>query len=208
MGTGTERERAQGWRREKRTQGGNVDGSDGAGTGTGVETRGRTQGGDGDDSGDENEGTSGDGDGVGDGKGDEKGEGRGEGGVLWYPQHQEISRVEDQALPFRTRHHFCRQEVAPAGGQQLRTQDPVPARRCRTEGRTGHLRQEGGNGDGNREGAGTGGRTSTGMSTSVGMRAREPGSLRSGNIGGSKDARGGATSRVNQQPQPQDTTPQ
>ena len=50
--------------------------------------------------------------------------------------HQEISRVEDQGPPFRTRHHHhpCRQEVAPSGSQQLRAQDPSPVRRCGTEG--------------------------------------------------------------------------
>ena len=36
---------------------------------------------------------------------------------LWCPLHQEINRVEGWALPFRTRHHLCRQEVAPAGSQ-------------------------------------------------------------------------------------------
>ena len=41
---------------------------------------------------------------------------------------QERNRVEDHALPFLTRHHFCRQEVAPAGNQKLRAQDPAPAR--------------------------------------------------------------------------------
>ena len=49
---------------------------------------------------------------------------------------------------------FCRQEVAPAGSQQLRAQDLVPARRCGTEGRTGHQGREGGRDDGNRDGSG------------------------------------------------------
>ena len=58
--------------------------------------------------------------------------------------------------------------MAPAGSQQLLAQDPAPARRCGTGGRTGHRR------DGNKEtvimvmgtrtGAGTGAGTSTGMS--------------------------------------------
>ena len=66
--------------------------------------------------------------GTGDGEGSENGEGRGRGGELGYPPHQEISRVEDQAPQFLTRHHPRRQEVAPAGSQQLLAQDPAPAR--------------------------------------------------------------------------------
>ena len=88
-----------------------------------METRGLTQDGNGE-SGDGNEGSSGnrngDGietrDGIGDGKGDEIREGRGREGELWYP-HQERRRMEDQALPFLTRYHFCRQEVVPVGSQ-------------------------------------------------------------------------------------------
>ena len=63
-------------------------------------------------SGDGNEDGSGDGDWSGDvtGKGKrtrmEREEG---GGELRYPPHQEINKIEDQALPFRKRHHLCRQ---------------------------------------------------------------------------------------------------
>ena len=69
----------------------------------------------------------GDGDEFRDGKGDENAEGRGAGRELLYPRHQERSR-EDQALPFCTRHHLCRQEVAPVGSHQLWAQDLTPAR--------------------------------------------------------------------------------
>ena len=48
-------------------------------------------------------------------------------GELSYPLHQERSRVEDQALPFHTWHHLCREEAALAGSQQLREQDPIAA---------------------------------------------------------------------------------
>ena len=65
----------------------------------------------------------------------------------------------------------CRQ-LTPAGSQQLRAQDPAPARRCGTEGRTGHQGREGGNGDGTGTGAGTGMRASTGMDTRIGMGVR------------------------------------
>ena len=57
-------------------------------------------------------------------------------GDIWYPPHRERSRVEDQALPFRTRHDLCRQEVAPEGSQKIRAQGPAQARRCGTKGRT------------------------------------------------------------------------
>ena len=74
-------------------------------------------------------------------------------------------------------------------------------------------------------GAGTGTWARIGMGTRAGMGARtgagtgdgdrdegggerEPGNLQSGNRGGSEDARGGAMPTSNQQPQPQDPTPQ
>ena len=69
--------------------------------------------------------------------------------------HWERSRVEDQALAFRTQHYLCRHEVASSGSQQLRAQDPAPVRRCGTEVRTGHQGRERG-GDGNRDGGGNG----------------------------------------------------
>ena len=89
-----------------------------------------------------------------------------------YPPHRERSREEDQVLPFRTRHHLCQQDMAPTGNQQLRMQDPTPARRCSTEGRIGHQGREGGNRDGNRDGGGDGREYECmWMSTRVGMEA-------------------------------------
>ena len=49
-----------------------------------------------------------DGSGDGDGKVKANGEGIGGEGELWYPVHQERSRVEDQTLAFRTWHHLCK----------------------------------------------------------------------------------------------------
>ena len=73
-----------------------------------------------------------------------------------FPPHRQKSRVEDLALPIRTRHHLCREEVAPAGSQQLRAQDSAPAHRCGTERRTWHQGREGRKGDGNRDEGGDG----------------------------------------------------
>ena len=108
----------------ERTQDGNGDESKGGeepGTGTGVETRGRTQDGNTDETADGNGSSRGDGNGDGDGnedvngngigdgkKGNQTGEGSGRRGQLWYPPHREISRVEDQALSFRTRYPLRR----------------------------------------------------------------------------------------------------
>ena len=117
--------------------------------GTGVESRRRTQ--DGNGNGDEG-GSRG---GIGDGKGNRIGEGEGEGKELWYPSDHGRT-VEDQALQFLTRCYLCRQEVAPAGSQQLRAQGPAPVRRCCTKRRTGHQGREGGNGDGDRDRGGDG----------------------------------------------------
>ncbi|CAM9742643.1 unnamed protein product [Ascophyllum nodosum] len=64
------------------------------------------------------------------------------------------SRLEDRALPSRTWHHVCRQEMAPESSQQLRAQEAAPVRRCGIERRTRHQGREGGNGDGNRDGDG------------------------------------------------------
>ena len=63
-------------------------------------------------------------DGNRDGFGDEKGSGnvkgsRGGGEELWYPPYQEISRVQEQELPFRVRHHLCRQKMVLTDSQQL-----------------------------------------------------------------------------------------
>ena len=97
---------------------------------------------------------------------------RGGAGELSYPPHQEKRKVEEQALPFRTWHHLCRQEVEPSGSPQLREQNLAPVQRCVTEGKAGRQGREGANGDGNRDGVGTGTRTSTGMSTRAGMGPR------------------------------------
>ena len=77
--------------------------------------------------------------------------GRGEEESFGISHIGERRRVEDQALPLRTRHHLCRQEVEPANSQMQhrRAQHPTPARRCGTEGRTRHQGREGRNGDGN-----------------------------------------------------------
>ena len=166
-GTGdTERERERRWRREN---GRKTRMETGAETGTGAEVRGRAQDGNGNVGGDENEcsGGDGNGDGTGNGNGDgnENGDGTWGGGELWYPPHQEICRVEDQALPFGTQHPLCRQEVVPAGSRQLRAQVPAPARRCDTEGGTGHQGRQGGNDDGNRDRGGDGTKIAMGART-------------------------------------------
>ena len=90
------------------------------------------------------------------------------------------------------RHCLCIQEVAPAGSQQLRAQDPAPARRCDTKWRTGHQGREGrpddrnrdksedwnesenGNGHEDRDGGGNG----TGARTGTGTRMERSGTER------------------------------
>ena len=100
--------------------------------------------------------------------------------------------VLQQALLFRTRHHLCRQGVAPASTRQLRSQGPVSVHTHRTEevvgfggrkgtnevgcgigvgGRNGDGNGIGGrnwdmNGHGDRDGAGTG--TGTGVEVNKG----------------------------------------
>ena len=119
---------------------------------------GRERGRDADRSGDGNKGSHGDRneDGIGDGKREVNGEGRRGGGEFLYPEHQEISKVEDQTLPLRTWHHLCRYDMALAGSKQLRAQDPAPTRRSGTEGRTGHEGWVEERCDGNRDGDGNG----------------------------------------------------
>ena len=97
---------------------------DGAGTRT--ETRERIQdengGGNGDGSEDGKKGNSVDGKGDGSGNGDKSGDGNrdenGEGKMgeedLWNLSRKK-KKVQDQALPLRTQHHFYRQYVAPEG---------------------------------------------------------------------------------------------
>ena len=58
------------------------------------------------------------------------------------------------ALSFRTRHHLCRQDVAFAGTQHLRSQGPVSVHARCTEAVTKSEGREGANGDGNRVGGG------------------------------------------------------
>ena len=112
---------------------------------------------DGDGDGDGNESSSRDGNGdwtreeIGEWKGNENGEGKWEGRELWYSPHQERSRVQEQALPFRAQHHLCRREAAPTGSQQLMAQDPASVRRCGNEGRAGRRGREGGNGGGDED---------------------------------------------------------
>ena len=72
------------------------------------------------------------------------------------PPHQVKNRVEEQVLSFRTRYHSCRQEVALAGSQLRRAQDPAPVRRRRIEGRAGPQRREEGTGDDGNRGEGGG----------------------------------------------------
>ena len=127
------------------------------------------------------------------------------------------------ALPFRTWHHLCRQEVAPAGSQQVWAQDPAPARRCCTERSTGHRVREGKNGDGdggengndNEEGnpykcrdRDKDGRGNGDENRDEGRGEREPGNQRSGSRGRCEDMRASAMPRRNQQPQPQIPTPE
>ena len=93
----------------------------------------------------------------------------------------------------------------PAGSQQLRAQDLAAARRCGTEGRTGHQGREGGNGDGNADEGGDGNKGEYGNehknrdrgeyrsgngdeNRDEGGAESEPGNLRSGNRGGSESA--------------------
>ena len=108
-----------------------------------------------------------------------KGECRGKGGEeresylhLWYQPHRERSGVEDQALPFCKRHHFCRREVAPAGIKQFWAQDPAPSRRCGIEGTTGIRDGWEETVTGTGKGAGMETRTRTEMSTRTGIGAR------------------------------------
>ena len=92
------------------------------------------------------------------------------GGELWYPPHQDRSRVDDKALPFRAQHHLCRQEVGLAGSQKLRAQGLASVRRCGTEGRTKHQGWEVDTvtGTGTRAGAGMRSRTGTGTRIRMG----------------------------------------
>ena len=103
--------------------------------------------------------------------------------------------------------------MAPEGSQQLREQDPAPARRCGTEGRTGHQGREGGNRDGKEDGkedecrdehegrdegengSGNGIENEDEARGEVGEE-REPRILRTGNRGGSEDAKRQVTPKI------------
>ena len=67
-----------------------------------------------------------------------------------------FSFVLQQALSFRTRHHLCRQGVALASTQQLRSQGLVSVQAHHTVGVTGFEGQEGANGVGGGIGVGGG----------------------------------------------------
>ena len=114
-----------------------------------------------------------------------------------------FSFVLQQTLPFRTRHHLCRQGVALTGTRQLRSQGLVSVHAHRTEGVTGSEGREGvdgveggigvgagnGNGDGNGGGGGggngdvNGDGDGDGAGTRTGVEANE--GTRNGNWDGS-----------------------
>ena len=67
-----------------------------------------------------------------------------------------FSFILQQALSFRTRHHFCRQKVALASTRHLRSQGPAFVHAHCTEGVTGSEQREGANGFGGWVGVGGG----------------------------------------------------
>ena len=67
-----------------------------------------------------------------------------------------FSRVLQQALPFRTRHHLCRQGVVLASTRQPHSRGPASVQAYRTGGVTGSEGQEGANGVGGGIGVGSG----------------------------------------------------
>ena len=109
-----------------------------------------------------------------------------------------FSFVLQQALPFRTRHHLCRQGVALASSRQPRSQGPASVQAHRTGGVTGPEGQEGangvgggigvvgGNGDGNGDvnGYGDGDGAGTGMGVEVNEGTQD------GNVDGSESSSG------------------
>ena len=98
MGTETEREREEGWKRTKKREMGT-----GTGVGTGVETGGKTQDGNGGGSGDKNESSRGDENGDKDGNGDKNEDRIGEG--------------REEAKKRKKSHKKCRRDVG--NGQDL-----------------------------------------------------------------------------------------
>ena len=69
---------------------------------------------------------------------------------------QRFSFVLQQALPFRTRHHLCRQRVVLASTRQLRSQGAMSVQAHRTEGATGSVGWKEANGVGGGIGVGGG----------------------------------------------------
>ena len=121
-----------------------------------------------------------------------------------------FSFVLQQTLSFRTRHHLCRQGVAPACTRQLRSQGPVSVQQAhRTEVVTGSEGREGangvgggigvggGNGDGNGVGGGNGdvndhgNGDGAGAGTGTGVKVNE--GAQDGNGDGSGDRAGTET---------------
>ena len=116
-----------------------------------------------------------------------------------------FSFVLQQALSFRTRHHFCRQGVALASTRQFRSQGPVSVQAHRTGGVTeaqegaigvgGEIRVGGGNGDdsgvgdGNGDVNGHGDGDGAGVETGVGVNE----GAQDGNGDGSGDRAGMGT---------------
>ena len=96
-----------------------------------------------------------------------------------------FSFVLQQALSFRTRHHFCRQAIALASTRKLRSQGPVSVQAHRTEGFTafggrkgangveGGIGVGGGNGDGNGVGGGNGDVNGAGAGAGTGVKVNE-----------------------------------
>ena len=120
-----------------------------------------------------------------------------------------FSSVLQQALPFCTRHHLCRQGVALASTRQLCLQGPLSVHAHRTEGATGSEGHEeangvgdgigvgGGNGDGNGVGGGNGDVNGdgdgdgAGAGAGTGVEVNEGGQDRNGD--GSGDGQGTGT---------------
>ena len=113
-----------------------------------------------------------------------------------------FSFVLQQALSFFMLHHLCRQGVALASTQQLRSQGPVSVQAHRTEGVTGFEEWEGasgagGGGDGNGVGGGNGDMKGygdgdgPGAGTGTGVEMNE--GVQDGNGDGSGDGAGTGT---------------
>ena len=114
-----------------------------------------------------------------------------------------FSFVLQQALSFRTRHHLCRQGVAPESTRRLHSQGPASVQAHRTGGVTGSEGQEGangvgggiavggGNGDGNGDVDGHG--DGDGAGTGTGVEVNEGAQGGNGDGGGGGDGAGTGT---------------